>query len=176
MLSVVEKAEVFAYAAHKAVLQVRKYTGEDYIVHPREVAALLTQAGCSDEAIAAGWLHDVVEDTRVELSDITLHFGERIASYVAFVTEIKSNGITRAARKEMTRKRLKDAPNEVKSLKLADVISNSRSIVDRDPKFAQVYMVEQKNLVATLKDGGSPYLVAKAEEILENYFQKDIDI
>ena len=61
---------MFAIAAHKAVGQKRKYTGDDYIVHPAEVAHIVDQVpGSTDEMVAAAWLHDVVEDTGVDITE-----------------------------------------------------------------------------------------------------------
>jgi (p)ppGpp synthase/HD superfamily hydrolase len=59
-MNIVERARVFATAAHAAVGQKRKYTGEDYIVHPTEVAGIVRDAGGTDAQIAAAYLHDLV--------------------------------------------------------------------------------------------------------------------
>ena len=56
---------MFATAAHAAIGQKRKYSGDDYIVHPARVASIVTRHGGTDEMIAAAWLHDTVEDTDV---------------------------------------------------------------------------------------------------------------
>lgn len=63
----VEKAYYFAMAAHAAVGQKRKYTGEPYIVHPVEVCDIITHnvEWSNDEMCCAALLHDVVEDTQV---------------------------------------------------------------------------------------------------------------
>ena len=59
---VVRKAQVYAMAAHAAVGQKRKYTGEPYIVHPAEVAKIVAGVpGSTPDMVAAAWLHDVVE-------------------------------------------------------------------------------------------------------------------
>ena len=74
-MNIVEKARVFATAAHAAVGQLRKYTFEPYIVHPAEVFAIVsTVDGATEEMMAAAWLHDTVEDTGVtiEVSAICL--------------------------------------------------------------------------------------------------------
>lgn len=165
-MSIVDKAEMFATAAHKAVLQVRKYTSEPYIVHPRAVAQWVRLAGGTDEMIAAAWLHDVVEDTGVELNDIHENFGALVASYVYCLTEVKNTGISREERKIQTRKRMEFAPNEVKTIKLADVIANAETIRDHDPVFAVKYLEEQRQLVEVLSKGGSQYLAEIAKEIV----------
>lgn len=74
MRAIEEKARVFATAAHGAVGQVRKYTGEPYINHPAEVVQIVRSVQHTPDMIAAAWLHDVVEDTAVTLEDIEQHF------------------------------------------------------------------------------------------------------
>ena len=75
-MDIVYKAQVFATAAHYAVKQTRKYTGEPYIVHPAEVVAILYKYGTTEEQAAAGWLHDTVEDTGVTSEIIYFEFGQ----------------------------------------------------------------------------------------------------
>ena len=65
----------FAYQLHRR--QVRA-TGEPYIIHPVAVADLLRDIGASAAVIAAGFLHDVVEDTDVSLEEIEAHFGREV--------------------------------------------------------------------------------------------------
>ena len=67
--------------------QVRKGTRIAYITHPFAVGVILARAGCSEEVIAAGILHDTVEDARVKLSRIREEFGEKVASIVEKCTE-----------------------------------------------------------------------------------------
>ena len=75
----------FANLAHKG--QKRKYTGEDYIVHPISVARLVEKHGGSLDQQAAALLHDVVEDTSHTLADINALFGHDIAELVRWLTD-----------------------------------------------------------------------------------------
>lgn len=75
----VERARLFAIAAHAATGQTRKYTGEPYWRHPEEVARLVSQFGHTPEMLAAAWLHDVVEDTGVDVALIRAEFGDTVA-------------------------------------------------------------------------------------------------
>jgi (p)ppGpp synthase/HD superfamily hydrolase len=80
-MDVVRKAQVYAQAAHAAVGQKRKYTGEPYIVHPAEVAKIVASVpGSTPDMVAAAWLHDVVEDTACTYTDIHMAFGADIAT------------------------------------------------------------------------------------------------
>jgi hypothetical protein len=81
--SLIERAAALAEAAHSG--QVDK-AGVPYIGHPARVAALVATRGGSDEAIAAAWLHDVVEDTTVILASIRYGFGDTVADLVDALT------------------------------------------------------------------------------------------
>jgi (p)ppGpp synthase/HD superfamily hydrolase len=67
--------------------QVRAVDHAPFILHPLEVAALLSGRGFDDEVVAAGLLHDVVEDTGARVDDVRLRFGDRVARIVAEMTE-----------------------------------------------------------------------------------------
>lgn len=169
MSSLVYKAQVFALAAHAAVGQKRKHTGEPYIVHPAEVVQILRAAGVfAPDVLAAAWLHDVVEDTSVDLHDIRQVFGRVVEEYVHLLTEYLTPGDgNRAFRKAFQCRRLSVAPPQVKSVKLADLISNTRSIVEHDPAFARVYLKEKALLLEVLRDCSHPALWTQANELLE---------
>jgi (p)ppGpp synthase/HD superfamily hydrolase len=115
----------FASEAHKK--QYRKGTDRPYIVHPMEVLLLLTEMQATEVVKIAGVLHDTVEDTELTLEDIEKYFGEQVAEYVSFVTEDKSK--TWVERKKRAIEKTKDASIDLKKLKLADKLSNIRSIV-----------------------------------------------
>jgi (p)ppGpp synthase/HD superfamily hydrolase len=139
----VERARVFATAAHAAVKQVRKYTGDAYIVHPTHVASIVADHGGSAVMIAAAYLHDVVEDTGVSIDVIRAEFGDAVADLVASLTDVSrpSDG-NRAARKALDRAHTAAASTEAQTIKCADLISNADSIVRHDVAFARVYLQE----------------------------------
>lgn len=107
--------------------QVRKGTNVPYITHPFAVALILSQAGCSDEVIVAGILHDTIEDTSITLDDIRETFGERIASIVMGCSE-HDKSLPWEERKEHTIEFLKTAPLEVRIVACADKLHNVRTI------------------------------------------------
>lgn len=147
-----EKARLFATAAHGATGQKRKYTGEPYINHPYEVVKLLERAGYTNQfMLAAAWLHDVVEDTEASMADIRAEFGSVVASMVSGLTDVskKVDG-NRAARKALDREHLARQSKMVQTIKCADLISNTASIVEHDPKFAKVYLEEVRLLLAAM--------------------------
>lgn len=156
-------------AAHCAMLwhhgQKRKYRGEPYLVHLAEVAALLKEHGQGDEVVAAGWLHDVVEDTGIGVVHIERAFGPRVADLVMSVTAVsRPEDGNRAARKLKDRIHYGRAKPEGKAIKLADLISNTRSIVADDPDFARVYLAEKALLLPLLEGSSAPGLHAIACE------------
>jgi (p)ppGpp synthase/HD superfamily hydrolase len=162
----VERARVFATAAHAAVKQVRKYTFEPYIVHPTEVAGIVASVPHTNEMLAAAWLHDTVEDTGVSIVDIQKEFGNEVASLVGWLTDVSTpEQGNRAVRKAIDREHTAMAPAEAQTVKLADLIANSRRIMAHDPAFARVYLEEKRMLLEVLTRGDTT-LMAEARRIV----------
>lgn len=162
----IESAKVFCLAAHAAVGQKRKYTHEPYHVHPFEVAETVASTEyCTEEMIVAALLHDVVEDTQVSLEVIARQFGLVVAAYVEQLTDVsKPEDGNRATRKAIDLAHTAKASPQAKTIKLADLISNSRSIIEHDPEFAKVYLAEKRALLEVLKEG-DPVLYKIAYDI-----------
>lgn len=143
--TLVDMARAFAVAAHTAVNQKRKYTGEDYHVHPEEVLGiLLTYCDPNAEEQAAALLHDIIEDTSTTREHITRVFGTYVSELVVEVSDVsrKEDGV-RKVRKAMDLEHLSKASIWGKRLKCADLISNSKSIAQHDVSFAKTYLVEK---------------------------------
>lgn len=167
MSRLVRMAQLFAQAAHGATGQVRRYTGEPYIEHPAEVVALLKRAGVTDDAmLAAAWLHDVVEDTAIDLATVRRVFGPHVEDLVCDLTDVPIPG-NRAVRKAAARECWKVASRSARTVKLADLISNTRSIREHDPKFWPVYRAEALALLEVLRDCSHPALWRQLEEELQ---------
>ena len=150
-MDLIETARVYAQAAHRAVGQKRKYTGECYTVHTTDVASLVARFDGTDEMIAAAHLHDVVEDTAIAVSDIRDVFGAQVADLVDWLTDrSKPEDGNRAVRKAIDRDRLAEAPTEAQTIKCCDLISNTSSIVKHDPSFAKVYLKEKAELLEVM--------------------------
>ena len=147
----VVEAKMFATAAHAAIGQKRKYSGDDYIVHPQRVAAIVEKHGGSDEMIAAAWLHDTVEDTDVTPDLITKMFGDNVADIVEGLTDVSlpEDG-NRAKRKSIDRMHSARASTEAQFVKCADIIDNSWDIAENDLSFAKVYKSEVFLLLLSL--------------------------
>jgi (p)ppGpp synthase/HD superfamily hydrolase len=165
-MTMVERARVFATAAHAAVGQVRKYTFEPYIVHPAEVAGIVATVPHTDVMLAAAWLHDTVEDTGVSIVDIQKEFGNEVASLVSWLTDVSEpEQGNRAVRKAIDREHTAMAPAAAQTVKLADLIANSGSILAHDPAFAKVYLEEKRMLLEVLTRGDAT-LMARARSIV----------
>ena len=165
-MNTVERARVFATAAHAAVKQVRKYTFEPYIVHPAEVASIVATVPHTDEMLAAAWLHDTLEDTGVTIVDIQAEFGNEVAELVGWLTDVSTpEQGNRAVRKAIDREHTAMAPAAAATVKLADLIANSRSILAHDPAFARVYLEEKRMLLEVLTRGDAT-LMAQARQIV----------
>ena len=166
-MNLIEKARVFATAAHAAAAQLRKYTNEPYIVHPAEVFSIVsTVDGATDEMLAAAWLHDVVEDTGVTIEVIKQMFGEEVAELVGWLTDVsRPEQGNRATRKAIDRAHTAMAPAPAQTIKLADLISNCSSIKEHDEAFAKVYF-EEKRLLLEVLTKGNPILLERAKALV----------
>lgn len=159
-------AHDFAAHYHGIIDQRRKYTNDPYIVHPAAVVEIVKTIPHTPEMVAAAWLHDVVEDTPATLDEVRATFGRHVASLVEMLTNVSRPGDGgRAARKVADRAHLAMASAEAKTIKLADVIDNTRNIATLDPKFARIYLVEKSQLLRVLRDG-EPVLWFRADALI----------
>lgn len=150
-----ERALAFARAAHESIDQRRKYTNEPYIVHPIAVAEIVRSVPHIPEMIAAAYLHDTVEDVEsVGLEHIFDEFGGPVCNLVHWLTDVsKPADGNRQARKQKDLEHIARAPSAAKTIKLADLIDNTRTIRDLDPDFWRVYRHEKLRLLEVLKEG-----------------------
>jgi len=144
----IQHATVFATQAHTG--QKRKYTGDDYIVHPIAVAKLVAEKGGSENQIMAALLHDTIEDCDTTYGDVVRAFGKEVANLVLELTDEFTHEMypdaNRATRKAAEAARLAGVSDEAKLIKLCDMIDNTSTIVEHDPGFARVYLVEKAHL------------------------------
>jgi (p)ppGpp synthase/HD superfamily hydrolase len=110
--------------------QTRDVGGLPFVTHPVEVACLLHEAGYPDEVVAAGALHDVLEDTEVTRGELEERFGPRVAELVAAVSEDPSIE-DRAERKAALRAQVAAAGEDAAGVFAADKISKTRELRKR---------------------------------------------
>ena len=124
--------KAICFAAEKHEGQTRKGTDIPYITHPMEVGAIAATLTDDEEIIAAAVLHDVVEDCGVTGGELTVLFGERVASLVAADSEDKRESLPAAdtwkIRKEETIAEIGKMNRDEKIIVLADKLSNVRAI------------------------------------------------
>lgn len=131
MMNKIEEAIIYATVMHQGKL--RKLGGTPYILHPLEVAQILSTLTDDQDVITAGILHDIVEDTDGTLPEIEKRFGARVAHLVSSESENSYDGESPdeswKRRKEESLKVLKHTDDQgVRMLWLADKLSNIRSL------------------------------------------------
>ncbi|MDC0912652.1 HD domain-containing protein [Paracoccaceae bacterium] len=132
MTDLIERAERFARVCHAG--QCRKGAAkEPYTIHLQEVSSLVEKWGGSKEAIAAAWLHDTVEDCPpTSHEDLVAEFGDRVANFVAELTDDKS--LPKPKRKELQIENASKKTPEAALVKLADKTSNVGAIAKSPPE------------------------------------------
>ena len=177
-MDMLDKAICFCRAAHCAVGQKRKYTGEDYYHHPEDVAMIVAEtlgAKATHEILSAALMHDACEDTSMTLEFIENNLSKEVAILVEMLTDVsKPEDGNRAKRKEIDRQHTAQASPTAKTIKLADLISNSKSICEHDKDFAKVYIKEKELLLEVLKEGDQT-LWDQANEIVQKA-KKELNI
>lgn len=157
-ISLIEKAYKVADKAHKE--QVRK-SGEPYIIHPLGVAIILADLELDKETIAAGLLHDVVEDTILTDEEIRNEFGEDVALLVDGVTKLEkiplsSGGNDNDTKLEMQAENLRKMflamakDIRVIMIKLADRLHNMRTLKHMPPEKQQRIAKETLEIYAPI--------------------------
>ncbi|WP_025273904.1 RelA/SpoT family protein [Haloglycomyces albus] len=123
----VQRAYRIAEEMHRG--QNRK-SGEPYITHPIEVATILASLGVDTPTVAAGLLHDTVEDTSYSLEALATDFGDEIAVMVDGVTKLDKIHLGDSAEAETFRKLLISAHQDIRVavIKLADRLHNMRTV------------------------------------------------
>lgn len=160
----------FAKKAHGAIGHKRKYTGEPYFHHLANVALMVYNFGGDENMIAAAFLHDVVEDTPATIKQIEEEFGSDVASLVADLTDVsKPEDGNRAARKKIDREHTFKASVRAKTVKLADIIDNTRDIVEHDLDFARVYLPEMRALLLGMAECDAALYAAAEREVARGF-------
>lgn len=154
----------FAREVHRE--QRRKYSGNPYADHLAEVAGIVATVAPPDRQrtmVAVAWLHDCIEDQGIDVATLRAQFGDEVADGVLMLSDLETGN--RQARKAATCARLATAAPWIQTIKVADLISNTGSIVIHDPNFARIYLREKRDLLQVLVDA-DPRLLAVAREQL----------
>jgi len=145
---IIERAYLLSQKAHDGQ---QRMSGEPYIIHPNNVAEILYEMGLDTSAIAAGYLHDVVEDTIITIEEIEEKFGEEIAMLV--------NGVTKISKLEFSSHEERQAENLRKMLlAMAD-----------DIRVILIKLADRLHNMRTLKYRGAQAQVSVSQETIEIY-------
>src|SRR5271163_3649540 len=148
---IIRKAWDYCLEHHNGQLRA---SGEPYVLHPLEVAQVVAEMKLDSTAIAAGLLHDAVEDTPVTTEDISEQFGEQVAHIVEGVTKIdKIQFANREDRQaENVRKMLLAMVSDVRVvlIKMADRLHNMRTLEHMPPEKQQSIARETLDIYAPL--------------------------
>jgi (p)ppGpp synthase/HD superfamily hydrolase len=115
------------FASERHAGQRRRADEAPFVLHPIEAGAILERSGYPDHVIAAGVLHDVLEDTEAKRSDLEEQFGPEIAELVATVSDEPSIADTEA-QKDDVRERVRQAGGHAQAVYAADKISKVREL------------------------------------------------
>ena len=149
--------EIIARAVDTACLShdgQRRASGEEYVCHPLQVALILVEMGMDTDTIAAALLHDVVEDTSMELSEIQKNFGAEVAALVDGVTKLSKLPFTSREEEqaENVRKMLLAMAKDIRVIiiKLADRLHNMRTSEGWEPQKRRDKAKETMDIYAPL--------------------------
>ena len=143
--------EAFTLAAESHGGQKRR-SGEDYILHPVEVAEILVDMRMDTDTVVAGILHDVVEDTLITLPDIEYSFGKDVSKLVDGVTKLRNLPKTDSKKIENIRKMVVAMSEDIRVviIKLADRLHNMRTLKYMSPEKQQIKSKETIEIYAPI--------------------------
>lgn len=141
----------YEFAKESHIGQYRK-SGDEYILHPVEVAKILIRLNMDTDTVVAGFLHDVVEDTLITSADIRYHFGEVVGNLVDGVTKLSYIPEGTKKQQENIRKMIVAMAKDVRVviIKLADRVHNMRTLKFMKPEKQQSIANETLEIFAPL--------------------------
>lgn len=175
-LKLIKKAYFLAEDAHRGQTRV---SGEPFFVHLVEVAKILVELKCSSATIAAGLLHDIVEDTKITLDEIKQHFGDDVAGIVEGVTKIdKINFESKEEYKaENLRKVMLATSKDIRVIlvKLADRLHNMRTLKNFKPEKQKRIAQETMDIYAPIAHKlGMWRIKGELEDLALRYLEPEV--
>ena len=175
-IELIEKAYVYSAKVHQGQIRL---SGEPYLSHPLEAAYILAQLKMDVICITAGLLHDVIEDTDVELTEINDLFGEETANIVDGVTKIgKMHFVNREQRQaENVRKMILAMSSDIRVIlvKLADRVHNMRTLGFQPEAKQRLIATETLDIYAPLAGRmGINWIKSSLEDLCLFYLEPEI--
>jgi len=175
-IDLIEKAYVFSAQVHKGQLRL---SGEPYLTHPMEVAALLADLKLDDISVATGLLHDTVEDTYTTLATIEEFFGHEISSLVDGVTKISRIFFHAAEEKqaENFRKMILAMAKDIRVIliKLTDRLHNMRTLKFLPPERIVELAQETLDIYAPIANRlGIFWVKSELEDLSLSYLRPEV--
>ena len=179
-IEIIQQVTSLADSYHGA--QLRKFTGERYIVHPVRVMETVREYNSDTRVLCAALLHDVLEDTPVTEEEMKRSLlavfdkadAEKVTKLVVDLTDIFIKGsyprLNRRSRKEREAKRLSQVSGDAQTIKYADLIDNVTDIVRQDADFARTYIHEARKMLEVM-DAGHPLLRERAMRMVVQSLQ-----
>jgi GTP pyrophosphokinase len=169
-LDIVERAYVYSARVHAG--QVR-LSGEPYLMHPLEVANILADMRLDVVSVAAGILHDVLEDTRAEPEDLRKFFGSDVLNIVSGVTKLSNmpTSSTQERQAENIRKMFLAMADDIRVIliKLADRLHNMRTLRFHSPERRRAIAQETLDIYVSIAARLGIYWIKT--ELEENAFK-----
>lgn len=175
--------KVYEYAEEAHGDQKRKYSGDPYITHCKRVMQTCAKYTNDISILSAALLHDVLEDTEVEvrglrqflLSVMKKEDAEKTIELIVDLTDVfvkeAYQHMNRKERKIKEAERLHTIHPDAQTVKYADILDNSVDITENDKGFARKYLKEVQNILSGMPEGNQ-VLYKKALEVVDNCWQK----
>jgi (p)ppGpp synthase/HD superfamily hydrolase len=172
----VHKALEFAARAHEGKYRKNKDEQIPYFSHCAAVALLLARAGFDEDTVAAGALHDTIEDEKVPRQALAAQFGEQVAELVDWVTE-QDKSLDWEVRKARYLERLEQAPREAVAISCADKIHNLWSLLIYKENGQDVWAIVKRGRAAQLDrlDRIAKLYRERVDPPLEDLFEKALE-
>ena len=174
--ALIQKAHEFAKKAHEGQ---QRLSGDEYLTHLVGVADILAELHMDSVTIAAGLLHDILEDTKVTYDQLKAEFGEEIANLVDGVTKISTRQFQDSAlrQSESTRKMLVAMAKDVRVIlvKLADRTHNMRTLEFLPPERREKLARETLDIYAPLAHRlGMSKIKSELEDLSLRYLEPEV--
>lgn len=161
-----QQESLFDFVKFKHGHQKRKYTGEPYYNHLYSVADIVS--GYISHAIEIAFCHDLFEDTNCNFQELynemvmigyKREYAYDVCKCVTELTDVFTSKdypyLNRVKRKENEALRLGSISPRSQSVKYADLIDNTKSIVEHDPDFSKVYLIEKRRIIELMTKGNA---------------------